>query len=273
MNNKNELLSIGEMAKLTDVGTRALHYYERKNILKPVFIDPDSGYRYYSFNQIFFVNIIKNCVEFGIPIKELAGVVDSNNMDALRNFMVQSIEFIERKSKQLRLAKDTFENVLQRLNFRKEYKVGQIYRREFENKVYYVKSYGQTMSEKNFWFIYDEIEREIYGENIPRLSDINNLDDIISVPDIGCLCQYLHKEETYFGFKEVSKQFAHTNTITIPGGTYFFRQDENSRIKDARKIFKEQLKGKDSFMIIETEEFFLGKTEANQTMYELRLIV
>jgi hypothetical protein len=34
MKTKNELLSIGEMAKYTNTGIQALRYYERKNILK-----------------------------------------------------------------------------------------------------------------------------------------------------------------------------------------------------------------------------------------------
>ena len=273
MDKKDGLLSIGEMAKVTGAGTRALHYYERKNILKPAYIDPDSGYRYYSYNQVFFINIIKNCVEFGIPIKELAGVIDSDNADAFRNFLEQSITAIERKSRELRLANDTFNDALQKMDFAKEYNAAQIYRRNFDEKIYYVKPYGQNIPEQNRWLTYDEIELEIYDGIIPRLAEIDYLDDAIPIPDVGYLCQYSHKETNYYGFKQVPKQFVHKNTMTIPAGTYFFRQDENSQIVNAREIFKEQLEGIDSFVVIETEDFFLNTTKLSQTMYELRLIV
>jgi hypothetical protein len=61
--------------------------------------------------------------------------------------------------------------------------------------------------------------------------------------------------------------------ISLPAGTYFFRQDKESRLEDAPEIFKEHIKGIDAFMIIETEEPFLSKTKINQPIYELRLVV
>ena len=273
MNNRNDLLTVGEMAKLTGVGARALHYYERKNILKPVFVDPDSGYRYYSLSQVVFVCLIKNCVEFGIPLKELADVINSDDMIALKKFLAQSMKVFEKKAMLLKLAANAFEIALQKIELGKEYEVGQIYRREFEEKVYYIKSYGQTITGKNAFDMYYEIAREIYGDNINRLADVDNWDDLIPMPDTGYLCQYSHEGNIYYGYKEISKQFAHKNTITIPGGTYFFRQDENSQIENAREIFKEQLEGRDYFMVVETEELFLSETKVSQTMYELRLII
>jgi DNA-binding transcriptional MerR regulator len=68
MNQKSDFLSIGEMSKLTGAGIQALRYYERKNILKPAYTDPDSGYRYYSYEQLYFVQKIINCVNLDIPL-------------------------------------------------------------------------------------------------------------------------------------------------------------------------------------------------------------
>ena len=41
---------------------------------------------------------------------------------------------------------------------------------------------------------------------------------------------------------------------------------------NAREIFKEHLEGRDTFMVVETEELFLSETKVSQIMYELRLI-
>ncbi len=43
------LFSIGKLAKLTGVHIQSLRYYETIGILRPAMIDPDSGYRYYTF--------------------------------------------------------------------------------------------------------------------------------------------------------------------------------------------------------------------------------
>ena len=271
MNNKKELLTVGEMSKLTGVGVRALHYYERKNILKPVYTDPDTGYRYYSFSQSIFLGMIRNLVEFDIPLKEFSSVVETDDITAFKNFLEQSIETMERKSKLLQTAIGAFEKTLQKMELGKRYKVGQIYQRKFEEKSYYTKHYGQIITER-LESVVLEITHELFGKNISRIEDIDNFDDILPVPDVGYICQYSPEGSNYYGFCEIAKHFTHKNAITIPSGTYFFRQDEVSQIENAGDIFKEQLRGIDTFMVVETEELFLSETKVSQVMYELRLI-
>ena len=48
---KKQLFSIGRLAKLTGVHIQSLRYYEALSILRPAYIDPDSGYRYYTYSQ------------------------------------------------------------------------------------------------------------------------------------------------------------------------------------------------------------------------------
>jgi hypothetical protein len=114
---------------------------------------------------------------------------------------------------------------------------------------------------------------EQFGKNFNRISDEDNLDELIGLPDFGCIHQYSPEGIRYYFCVEVSKQMANENTITIPAGTYFFRQDKASKIENALEIFKEHIAGRRIFMIIETEEPFLSKTKINQPMYELRLII
>ncbi|MCL2286766.1 MAG: MerR family DNA-binding transcriptional regulator [Firmicutes bacterium] len=272
MVNKNELLTIGEMAKLTGVGIRALHYYERKNILRPAYIDPDTGYRYYSFNQSTLVVLIKNCVELDIPLKEFAVVAETDDITAFESFVEQSMETMERKSELLLTAVKAFEKILQKMELRGQYDVGQIYSRKIEDKSYYTKLYGQTITERHESVIL-EMSHELFGKYIKNVADIDKFDDLIPLPDVGYMCQHSHGEVNYYGFCEIAKHFTHRNAITIPAGTYFFRQDECSQIENANEIFKKQVDGRDSFIIVETEELFLGKTKVSQLMYELRLII
>ena len=68
----NELLSIGDMARLKDVSVKALRYYERIGALAPAYVNPQTGYRYYSLAQSSVLDVITSCVELGIPLKELA---------------------------------------------------------------------------------------------------------------------------------------------------------------------------------------------------------
>ena len=47
-----QLLKIGELAALAGISVKALRVYEKKNIIKPVRVDEETGYRYYSAGQL-----------------------------------------------------------------------------------------------------------------------------------------------------------------------------------------------------------------------------
>lgn len=66
---KKNLLSIGELSKITGVHIKALRYYDSLGILPPTYVDPESGYRYYSFYQKAIVDAIKFCADLDIPLK------------------------------------------------------------------------------------------------------------------------------------------------------------------------------------------------------------
>ena len=273
MNNKNELLSIGEMAKLTGTGIQALRYYERKNILKPAYVDPDSGYRYYSLDQVYYVLFIVNCVELDIPLKELIDVFHADDMTRMKNFLEQCNKVAERKIKMLERGMDAFNKALQKMELGKLYQTGQIYSREFPEKTYYIKPCEQPLKGANLVKIMSEAVHELYGENFSRITEDDNLDELIALPDIGCLCQYSSKEISYYAFGEVPKRLTKENILTIPAGTYHFRQDKSSKVENAHEVFKEHLEGRDTFMIIETQESFLSKSKISRPIYELRLIL
>ena len=67
---KDNLLSIGALSKQTGVHIKSLRYYDSLGILRPVYVDPGSGYRYYSLQQIPVVDAIQLCVDLGIPLKD-----------------------------------------------------------------------------------------------------------------------------------------------------------------------------------------------------------
>ena len=67
---KDNLLSIGALSKQTGVHIKSLRYYDSLGILRPAYVDPGSGYRYYSLQQIPVVDAIQLCVDLGIPLKD-----------------------------------------------------------------------------------------------------------------------------------------------------------------------------------------------------------
>lgn len=95
---KSGLLTIREFSELTKVNPKSLRYYDSLGILKPAYIDPDNGYRYYSVFQREMVYAINMCIEAGIPLKRL--VEEEYVSDARINFqrlMAQCVQVFEER--------------------------------------------------------------------------------------------------------------------------------------------------------------------------------
>lgn len=67
--------TISEFGKLRNVNINSLRYYEKIGILKPDHVDPQTGYRYYSPDQLPILDVILLCLDFGMPLKELKAYI------------------------------------------------------------------------------------------------------------------------------------------------------------------------------------------------------
>lgn len=95
---KYNLLKINEFAKLVGVSTHALRRYDAMGILKPIYVDPDSGYRYYSFYQMELVIPIQFCVHAQVPLAKLRDINFSANAQVHYNeLMSLCISNLEKK--------------------------------------------------------------------------------------------------------------------------------------------------------------------------------
>lgn len=71
------MFRIGEFSKLTQVTIRMLRYYDKMGLLKPAQIDPWTGYRMYSVDQIPILNKIIYLRDSGFSVSEIAEALDS----------------------------------------------------------------------------------------------------------------------------------------------------------------------------------------------------
>ena len=62
----NDLISIGEFAKQTQLSIKALRLYHDKGLLEPAYIDPFTNYRYYASTQVDIANYIRLLREMDI---------------------------------------------------------------------------------------------------------------------------------------------------------------------------------------------------------------
>ena len=83
----DDLYSIGETAKLNDVSIKSLRHYDEIGLLKPRYIDPETGYRYYVYSQFSFIDKIKRFKSVGMSLKELKELFQGKDLNRLAEFL------------------------------------------------------------------------------------------------------------------------------------------------------------------------------------------
>jgi DNA-binding transcriptional MerR regulator len=83
------MLKVGEFAQLAGVSVRLLHYYDKRGLLSPACVEPFSGYRYYTADQITRLYRILALKDLGLSLEEVARLVDGElTPDELRGMLM-----------------------------------------------------------------------------------------------------------------------------------------------------------------------------------------
>jgi DNA-binding transcriptional MerR regulator len=79
------MFKIGDFARLGQVSSRMLRYYDQLGLLVPRHTDKWSGYRYYTIDQLGQLNRIIALKELGLTLEQIGDLVaDSNRISAER---------------------------------------------------------------------------------------------------------------------------------------------------------------------------------------------
>lgn len=81
------MIKIGDLAKICNVSTQTLRYYDAEGILKADAIDPSSGYRFYSTEAVEKYKQILLYKELGFSLEEIKKIQESTN-EELRGMLL-----------------------------------------------------------------------------------------------------------------------------------------------------------------------------------------
>src|SRR5215467_16015235 len=73
---ERSVLKIGEFARVGEVSIATLRHYDQCGLLKPNAQDPDTGYRYYSLDQLPRLNRILALKELGFSLEQIAHLLE-----------------------------------------------------------------------------------------------------------------------------------------------------------------------------------------------------
>jgi DNA-binding transcriptional MerR regulator len=106
-------LSIGEFSRITHLSIKTLRRYHEAGLLEPGYVDPQSGYRYYSLGQVPTAQVIQRFRELGMPVREVGELVAVTDPDARAALIGQHLERLETQLDQTRAAVISLRRLLQ----------------------------------------------------------------------------------------------------------------------------------------------------------------
>lgn len=109
---KQGLFSIGEVAKLFHMSASSLRHYERLGLLSPEFVDPASGYRYYSVRQFEALNSIRYLRVLGVPLDEIADFLENREVDRIEGKLLDQKKVVAAKREELKRVERKIDNRL-----------------------------------------------------------------------------------------------------------------------------------------------------------------
>ena len=109
---KDELISIGKMAEINRVSVPTLRLYDEKGLLKPRYIDPEAGYRYYDIDQNARLDMIVYMKELGMSLSQIREVLEKEDISLIEELLSQKNEQIHKQIRELRAQHDAVERAI-----------------------------------------------------------------------------------------------------------------------------------------------------------------
>lgn len=101
------MYKIGEFSTISKTTIKALRYYEKENLLKPVYIDRNTGYRYYETSQLIEISRIISLRQIGLSIKDIKKILSGYDM----------IKILEKRKKEIEETLINYNIELSKINY------------------------------------------------------------------------------------------------------------------------------------------------------------
>ena len=112
---KRELFRIGEVARLFGLSVGTLRHYEKIGLLPPEFVDPQTGYRYYSTRQFESLNTIRYLRALDMPLEEIVGFLRDRDVEKMTGLLLRQKEIVQRKRHALDIISRKIDRRLQQI--------------------------------------------------------------------------------------------------------------------------------------------------------------
>lgn len=106
----NNLFSIGEVSKYQNISKQTLIFYDKIGLFKPYYINPNNGYRYYSAEQLDYLDTILIMKTIGFSLEEIKHYMKTYNIDNSISLLKNQLNVINKKINELSLIKSRLQH-------------------------------------------------------------------------------------------------------------------------------------------------------------------
>lgn len=97
MEKKENLFSIGEVAKYQNISKQTLIFYDKAGVFRPAWVDPANGYRYYSASQLDYLDTILIMKQIGFSLQEIKDHMQHYDLDSSLAMLRRQLDVIDQK--------------------------------------------------------------------------------------------------------------------------------------------------------------------------------
>ena len=206
--------TIGEIAELYHIGTDSIRYYERKGLLEPV--RGENGYRYYSAQIIWRMNVIRSLRDLGFPVERIGAYLRDRTLENTEEMLREEQRMIQDRLRELRKLRASVDQQLELLEYIKGLTYETVVRRTLPDRRAFQILRPHSLDEET-----DLLMKQLAERSNGRVEVVgsNWMAELISPEEGGALFQG-------------TLMFDRRGDVTVPGGDYlsvFYRGPMDSR--------------------------------------------
>jgi DNA-binding transcriptional MerR regulator len=106
-------LTVGDFSRITHLSVKTLRHYHEVGLLAPATVNPGTGYRYYSADQVPAAQVIRRLRDLEMPVGEVKAVLAADDAADRNALIAAHLDRLEAELAQTRAAVDSLRNLLQ----------------------------------------------------------------------------------------------------------------------------------------------------------------
>lgn len=105
-----KLFTVGELARQQNISRQTLLFYDRIGLFRPAYTDPTNGYRYYSAEQLEYLDTICIMKRIGFSLEEIRVHMQSYDLEQSVAILRRQLTELERQMTELQMIKSRVEH-------------------------------------------------------------------------------------------------------------------------------------------------------------------